>query len=83
MGTLGGTAVSAEKDDSMAEIRAFLSRKNCTELFFYFLRFLALGKTQTAADADTVGIADHTAGNTVQIAQQQIGGFAADTGDSQ
>ena len=83
MGTLGGTAVSTEKDDSMAEIRAFLCRKDCAELFFYFLRFLALGKTQTAADADTMGITDHAAGNTVQIAQQQIGSLATDTGNSQ
>ena len=65
----------------MAKIRAFIRRQDGPELFFHFLRFFVGGQAQPAAYADAVGITYHTAGDTIQVTQQQIGGFTAYTGD--
>ena len=49
----------------------------------HLFRLFAPGKTQAVGDADTVGIADHAAGNGVQVAQKEIGGFSAHAGQAQ
>ena len=71
------------KHDAVAEIGAFLRGQNGPELALHFFRFLALGQSQKIGDADAVGVADHGAGNGVQVAQQQVGGFAAHAGQPQ
>ena len=65
----------------MAEVAAFLRGQDLAKLLLHFFRLFTLGKTQPSADADTVGIADYAAGNGIQVAQKQICGFSADTGD--
>ena len=42
-----------------------------------------MAKPQAAADTDTVGVADNAAGSTIEIAQQKIGGFSSNTGNSE
>ena len=64
-----GTAVTTKQNDSMAEITAFCGRKYGAQLIFYFFRILTLGKPQTTADANTVGIANNTAWFLIKIAQ--------------
>ena len=64
-GISGCAAVSSKQNDAMAKITAFLRGKNGPELLFYLFRILTLGKPQPTADADAVGIADHTAGSAV------------------
>ena len=83
IGFSGGADLSAEKYDSVAEIAAFFRGQNGPQLLFHLLRLFALGKTQAAADPDTVGITDHTAGNAIKITKKQIGSFSAYTGNSQ
>ena len=67
----------------MAEIAAFLRGKNGAQLLFHFLRLFAMAQSQSSADSDAMGIANNTAGNSVQITQKQIGGFSANAGDPQ
>ena len=67
-GVPGGAAVTSEEYDPVTEIAAFIRRKDRPELLLYLFRLLAFGKAQTAADADTVSIADYAARNTVQVA---------------
>ena len=80
-GISGGAAIPAEEDDAVAEIAAFFRRQNGTQLLLHFFRLLSLGKPKALADANAVGIADHTARNTVKITQKQIGGLSAYTGE--
>ena len=72
--------VSAEENDAVAEIRAFLRRQDGSELLFHLLRVLALGKAQTTANTDAVGVTDNTAGHAIKITQQKIGGFSSHAG---
>ena len=57
----GGAAIPTEQYDPVAEIIAFFWRKNFTKLHFNFLRVLAFAQSQSAANADAMGIADHAA----------------------
>ena len=82
-GVPGGAAVTSEEYDPVTEIAAFLRRKDRPELLLHLFRLLALGKPQSSADPDAVGVADYAARNTVQVAQQEIGSLASHTGDSQ
>ena len=66
-GALGGAAIPAEQDDPVAEIGAFLRRKNGAQLLFHLLRLLALAQPKPTADTDTVGVADNAAGNSIQV----------------
>ena len=70
-----GAAVTTKEDDAVAEVGAFLRGEDQAQLLFYLLGFLTHGQTQTAADADAVGVADDGTGDAVEVAQQQIGGF--------
>ena len=67
LGISGGTAIPAKEHDPVTEIAAFLRGQNGPQLLFHLLRFLAMTETQTAADADAVGIADHAARCAVEI----------------
>ena len=58
-----------KENDPVTEVTAFLRGQNGSELAFHLFRLLTLGKTQTAADADTVGITDNAAGLTVKVTQ--------------
>ncbi len=53
------------ENNPVAEVTALLRRQNLSQLLFNLFRVLALGKPQPTADADAVGIADHTAGGPV------------------
>ena len=77
----GGAAIPAEEDDAVAEVGAFLWGQDGAKLFFNLFRFLALAEAKTAADADAVGITDHTSGGAIKVTQQEVGGFAAYAGD--
>ena len=81
-GIPSGAAIPAEENNAVAEVGTFLRRKNSAKLLFYFFRFLAVTQTQTAANADAMGITYHTARCAVEVAQQEIRGFTAHTGDS-
>ena len=79
-GIAGGAAVPAKEDDAVAEVGAFLRGEDLAQLLFHLFGLLALAQAQTAADSDAVGIADDTAGNTVEITQQKIRCFSTNTG---
>ena len=74
---------TAVKYDAMAEVTAFFRWQDGPQLALHLFRILSLGKSQLAADADAMGVADHAARLGVQIAKQQIGGFAAYARDAQ
>ena len=76
----GGTNVTTKQHDAMAKIGAFLRRQDGSELLFHLLRVLALGKAQTTANTDAVGVTDNTAGHAIKITQQKIGGFSSHAG---
>ena len=57
--------IPTEEDNAVAEITALLRGQDLPQLPFNLLRFLTLGQTQSAADADTMGIADNTAGDAI------------------
>ncbi len=78
-GISGGADFPTEQDDSVTEIRAFLGRQNGTELALYFFRVLSLGQAQTAADADTVGVANNASGFCIEVSQKKIRSLAPDT----
>lgn len=83
LATFGGPSgadIPSKQHNPMAKIATFFWGEDLPQLSFYLLRLLSFGKSQTAADPDAVGIANNTAGNTVEIAQQQICGFSANTG---
>ena len=68
----------------MAEVGALLRGKNLPKLPLRLLRVLgSVGQPQPAADADTVGVADHAAGHAVQVPQQKICGLSANAGNFQ
>ena len=67
-GIAGSADFSAKPYDSVAEIAAFLRGQDFPKLTFYLLRFFAFRKTQTTADTDTVGVANHAAGYLENIA---------------
>ena len=75
----GNTNFPTEQHDPVAEIGAFLRGEYLSQLLLHLFRVFALGQSQLAANADAVGIADHTPRLPVQIAQQQIGGLSAHT----
>ena len=81
LGTPIGAALPTEQHDAVTEVGAFFRGENGAELPFHLLRLFSLGQTQATADANAVGVTDHTAGYGVQIAQQQIGGLATHTGE--
>ena len=81
LGISGSAAISAEKDDPVTEVTAFLRWQDGSELLFHFLRLLAVGKTQTAANANAVGVTDHTARDSIQITQQQVGSLSSYAGE--
>ena len=66
-GRPGDTNLPTEKYAPVAEVAAFLRRQIGTELLFHLFLLLAFGKSQTAAYANTVGVADYTAGLTVKV----------------
>ena len=78
-GISGGTAIPTKQDNPVAEVTALFRRQDLSQLLFYLFRVLALGQSQPSANADTVGIAYYTSGDTVQVPQQQIGGLSAYT----
>ena len=59
----GGAAIPSEEHDPMAKIGAFLRREDLAKLLLYLFRLFADRKTKPAADADAMGVTDHTAGN--------------------
>ena len=65
LGRAGGADVSAKQNDAMAKIAAFLRRQDGPQLLLHLLRVFSLGKTQSAADADAVGVADDAARHAV------------------
>ena len=79
----GGAAVPAKENDPVAEVAAFLRRQDGPELGLHLFRLLAVGKSQPPADADAVGVTDHASRHTVQVTQQQIGGFPPHAGKAQ
>ena len=82
-GIPGGAAVPAKQDDAVAEIAALFRGQNGTKLLFHLFRFFSMGKPQTAADTDAVGVADDTAGDGIEIAQKKVGGLSAYAGQFQ
>ena len=70
LGAASGANFSTEEHDTVAKIGTFLRRQDGTQLAFHFFRvFAAIGQAQSAADADAMGVAHHTAGCAVEIAQ--------------
>lgn len=72
--------IPTKQYNAVAKITAFFRGKNFPQLLLYLFRVCSLGKPQPTANADAVGVAYHTPGCTVDVAQQQIGGFSANTG---
>ena len=83
LGISCGAAIPAKENDAVAEIGAFLRRQDGAQLLFHLFRLFSVRKTQAAADADAVGIADHASGCTVKVTQQQIRRFSTHTGDAE
>ena len=76
-----GTDLSAEEDNSVTEVGTFFRRQNGTKLLFYLFGVRSLGKSQSTANPDAVGVAYHAAIHLIQISQEQIGGLSAYTGE--
>ena len=83
LGVSGRANIPAEEDDSVTEVGTFFRRQNGAKLLFYLFGVRSLGKSQSTANPDAVGVTYHTAGDAVQITQKQIGGLSANTGQGQ
>ena len=77
----GGTAVPSKEHDPVAEVAALFGRKDGTELMLHFFWVFSLGKSKTAADADTVGVANDASWSGIEIAHEKIGRLSAHAGD--
>ena len=64
-----GADLSAEQHDPMTEIAAFFRGQDLAQLPLHLLRLFALGQTQTTADANAMGVANHAAGLLINITQ--------------
>ena len=62
------TNIPTEQNNAMTKVRAFFGGQNLAKLTLNLFRVLgAVGQTESAADADTMGIADNAAGDSIQI----------------
>ncbi len=78
-GIADGTAV---ENDAVAEGGGGLGRENFAKLPLNFFRLLeVIHQAEAVGDADTVGIHNGAAGDMEHIAEDQVGGFAADAGE--
>ena len=66
----GSAGIPPELNQTVAEIVAFLRREDGPKLPLYLFRICAFRKAQFATDADAVGVTYHTAGNSIQVAEQ-------------
>ena len=83
LGVSCGANFSAEVNNTVAEVIGLFRRQDFTQLMLHLFRLLRCGDAQTVGNPDAVGIADHTAGDTIQITQQQVGSLSAYTGNFQ
>lgn len=68
----------------MTEIIGLLWRQAGPQLFFDFTGVLGpVSQPQQACDPDTVGVGNNDAWSMVDVAQDQIGGFPANTRQGQ
>ena len=66
-GIPGSAGVSAEQNDPVAEVGAFLRREDFAKLLLYLFRLFATRNAQTVRNPNAVGITDHTAGYSIEI----------------
>ena len=77
-GIADGTAV---ENDAVAEGRGGLGRENFAKFPLDFFRLLqVVNQAETVGNADTVGIHNGAAGDMEHVAEDQVGGLAADAG---
>lgn len=84
LGHSGGADGPAMEHHPMTEVVRLLRREYRPQLLFYLDRiFCTVGEPQPSSNSDAVGIGNHHARGVKDIALDQIGGFAAYSGQSQ